>query len=48
MVSIYTYRTAFQFFRFGLGGAVGMVMMLINLGFALIYLGILRSQKAQR
>jgi ABC-type glycerol-3-phosphate transport system permease component len=35
VVSIYTYRTAFQFFRFGMGGAVGMVMMLINLGFAL-------------
>ena len=48
VVSIYTYRTAFQFFRFGLGGAVGMVMMLINLGFALVYLGILRSQRAQR
>lgn len=45
VVAIYTYRTAFQFFRFGLGGAVGMVMMLINLGFALIYLWILRSQK---
>lgn len=48
VVSIYTYRTAFQFFRFGLGGAVGMVMMLINLAFALVYLWILRSQKAHR
>jgi multiple sugar transport system permease protein len=45
VVSIYTYRTAFQFFRFGLGGAVGMVMMIINLAFALLYLFILRSQR---
>ncbi len=47
VVSIYTYRTAFQFFRFGLGGAVGMVMMLINLAFALVYLWILRSQRVR-
>lgn len=43
VVSIYTYREAFRFFRFGPGSAVGMVMMLINLGFALIYLAILRQ-----
>lgn len=48
VVSIFTYRTAFQFFRFGLGGAVGMIMMLINLAFALVYLAILRSQKVPR
>lgn len=48
LVSIYTYRTAFQFFRFGMGGAVGMVMMLVNLAFALVYLAILRSQRVQR
>lgn len=47
LVSIYTYRTAFQFFRFGEGSAVGMVMMLINLGFALIYLAILRRGQAR-
>lgn len=44
VVSIFTYRTAFQFFRFGQGGAVGMVMMLINLGFALVYLSLLRKR----
>ncbi len=43
VVSIYTYREAFRFFRFGPGSAVGMVMMLINLGFALVYLAILRQ-----
>ena len=45
VVAIYTYREAFRFFRFGPGSAVGMVMMLINLGFALIYLAILRQGK---
>ncbi len=45
VVSIYTYRTAFQFFRFGSGAAVGMVMMIINLGFALVYLSLLRTQR---
>ncbi len=47
LVSIYTYRTAFQFFRFGMGGAVGMVMMLINLGFAMFYLSLLRAQRGR-
>ncbi len=46
VVAIYTYRTAFQFFRFGMGGAVGMVMMLINLAFAIFYLAMLRSQRS--
>lgn len=46
VVAIYTYRTAFQFFRFGMGGAVGMVMMLINLAFAVVYLAMLRSQRS--
>ena len=45
VVAIYTYRTAFQFFRFGMGSAVGMVMMLINLAFAVVCLGMLRSQR---
>jgi multiple sugar transport system permease protein len=44
LVSIFTYRTAFRFFRFGEGSAVGMVMMLINLFLALGYLTILRRQ----
>jgi multiple sugar transport system permease protein len=47
LVSIYTYRTAFQFFEFGMGGAVGMVMMLVNLAFALVYLAILRAQRVR-
>lgn len=47
LVSIYTYRTAFKFFRFGEGSAVGMVMMLINLVFALFYLALLRRQGAR-
>jgi multiple sugar transport system permease protein len=47
VVSIYTYRTAFKFFRFGMGAAVGMVMMLINLAFAFVYLWILRSQRVK-
>ena len=47
VVAIFTYREAFKFFRFGEGSAVGMVMMLINLAFALVYLAILRSGKAR-
>ena len=44
LVSIYTYRVAFQFFEFGQGAAIAVVMMLINLGLALAYLGLLRRQ----
>ncbi|MBJ7577807.1 sugar ABC transporter permease [Devosia sp. MC532] len=40
LVSIYNYRVAFQDFQFGKGAAVGVIMMLINLAFALIYLSI--------
>ena len=47
LVSIFTYREAFKFFRFGEGSAVGVVMMLINLGFALVYLAILRRGEAK-
>jgi multiple sugar transport system permease protein len=45
LVSIFTYRTAFRFFRFGEGAAVGMLMMLINLVFALVYLALLRRER---
>ena len=45
VVSIYTYRVAFKFFRFGLGGAVGMIMMVINLAFAIVYLAMLRRAR---
>src|SRR5690606_4886134 len=45
LVSIYTYKTAFQFFRFGQGAAIAVVMMFINLTLALIYLSTLRRQR---
>ncbi len=47
LVSIFTYRTAFKFFRFGQGSAVGMIMMLINLVFAIFYLFLLRRQQVK-
>jgi multiple sugar transport system permease protein len=46
LVSIYTYRTAFKFFEFGRGGAIAVVMMLINFTLAMGYLFALRRQKA--
>ncbi len=46
LVSIYTYRTAFKFFEFGRGGAIAVVMMLINFTLAMGYLIALRRQKA--
>ncbi len=46
LVSIYTYETAFQFFRFGQGAAIAVVIMFINLTLAMIYLAILRRQRA--
>ena len=46
LVSIYTYRTAFKFFEFGRGGAIAVVMMLINFALALGYLFMLRRQRA--
>lgn len=44
LVSIYTYRIAFQFFDFGYGAAIAVVVMLINLCLALVYLAALRRQ----
>jgi multiple sugar transport system permease protein len=44
LLSIYTYRVAFKDFDFGKGAAVGVIIMLINLAFALIYLGIGRKR----
>lgn len=44
LVSIYNYRVAFQDFQFGKGSAVAVVMMLINLTFALVYLWIGRRR----
>ena len=43
LVSIYNYRVAFQDFQFGKGAAVAVIMMLINLCFAVIYLRIGRK-----
>ncbi len=45
VVSILTYRVAFKYFDFGSGSAIGMLMMLINLAFALVYLSLLRRGK---
>ncbi len=44
LVSIYTYRVAFQFFEFGQGGAIAVTVMVINLVLALAYLVMLRRQ----
>ena len=44
LISIYTYRTAFQFYEFGQGGAIAVVVMLINFMLALVYLAMLRKQ----
>ncbi|MGN6100839.1 MAG: carbohydrate ABC transporter permease [Devosia sp.] len=38
LLSIYTYRVAFKDFEFGRGSALGVIIMVINLVFALIYL----------
>ncbi len=45
LVSIYNYRVAFQDFQFGKGSAVAVIMMLINLAFALVYLWIGRRKR---
>lgn len=44
LLSIYTYRVAFRDFDFGKGAAVGVVVMLINLAFALFYLWVARKR----
>ncbi len=44
LISIFTYRTAFQFYEFGQGGAIAVVVMLINFTLALVYLAMLRKQ----
>jgi multiple sugar transport system permease protein len=45
LLSIYTYRVAFRDFEFGKGAAVGVIIMLINLAFALVYLWIGRKRR---
>ncbi|MCA1404389.1 sugar ABC transporter permease [Ensifer sp. IC3342] len=44
ILPIYTYRIAFRDFDFGKGAAVGVVVMLINLVFALFYLWVMRRR----
>jgi multiple sugar transport system permease protein len=44
LVSIFTYRIAFQFFNFGQGAAIAVVVMLINLVLALGYLASMRGR----
>lgn len=48
LVSIYTFRVAFQHFEFGRGAAIAVVMMLINLALALVYLGTVRREARAR
>src|SRR5690606_14528398 len=45
VVSIYTYRVGLQFFEFGKGSAIAVVVMLINLVLASIYLLIARIRQ---
>lgn len=47
LLSIYTYRVAFKDFEFGKGAAVGVIIMLINLAFALVYLRIARTRNKE-
>ncbi len=44
VISIFTYRIAFKFFDFGMGGAIAVVAMVINFALALVYLLMLRKQ----
>ena len=44
LISIYTYRVAFRDFEFGKGAAVAVVVLLINLAFALVYLRFARTK----
>jgi len=44
LISIYTYRVAFRDFEFGKGAAVAVVVLLINLAFALVYLRLARAK----
>ena len=47
LISIYTYRVAFRDFEFGKGAAVAVVVLLINLAFALVYLRFARGKSAK-
>lgn len=45
LISIYTYRTGLQFFQFGKGSAIAVVVMIINLLLAGVYLLFARSRR---
>jgi multiple sugar transport system permease protein len=45
LISIYTYRTGLQFFEFGKGSAIAVVVMIINLLLAGVYLLAARSRR---
>lgn len=45
LLSIYTYRTGLQYFEFGKGSAISVIVMLINLLLASVYLFISRSRR---
>jgi multiple sugar transport system permease protein len=47
VISIYTYRVGLQFFEFGKGSAIAMIVMIINLLLASIYLMIARSRRVK-
>jgi multiple sugar transport system permease protein len=48
VLAIYTYRVAFRDFQFGLGAAVGVIVMVINLAFALFYLWVSKRAAPKR
>lgn len=48
ILAIHTYRVAFQFFEFGRGSAIAVIVMIINLGLASFYLSSLRRQGANQ
>jgi multiple sugar transport system permease protein len=45
LISIYTYRTGLQFFEFGKGSAIAVVVMIINLLLAGVYLLLSRARR---
>lgn len=48
VLSIYTYRTGLQYFEFGKGSAIAVIVMLINLVLASIYLISLRTRPLEK
>ncbi|MBU2574350.1 MAG: sugar ABC transporter permease [Elusimicrobia bacterium] len=46
ILPVYVYRTSFQYFKLGHGAAVSTILLLINLGFAAVYLYAQRRRRA--